>query len=503
MSRDGAGPWKPEGGSPRPRTPPFLPSSFSATAGPAPLPRVRKKPQPFPLPGSPPAFHLRTVELSGCHLQRSPKGDPPHPGRALHKHAQRTAARTCLPVLQTRARPRARDRSLPPARSSRQPSAQPAPGGNRQPAAGQMPAGALNPELATRAGAPGTPRSGSDALVPPRGAGSAPERRTAPGSGEEGEPRRGRGQTPGRPGMGTDAGGRSRGSAPPQQPGLGLGAAGPQRSLTWCRDAAARRAGGAGAAARPARPWPPAARRWTGAAPKSGRSRTLAKLLPRRPRRRHRRAGAGGRAARARGRRSAEPGAAPPGSRPPPHLPPRPPRAAARRSLPPPAARAAPSGSSRPAWPSPFPRARWGGRGLALRIRPCCPCGPRTSVCASAWEATQAHDRRERSTPLPGQAPADRRTSRTESSSLPWPVELTAPRGDLLPAAQEGTSVPAPLPSTGTDPQEQFLPKYTQPSNAARQQFCPPSTEGMGEKKRGGHCRCFALVLWSEPCPGH
>lgn len=187
-SWDGAGPWKPEGGSPRPTTPSSLPSSFSAAAGPAPLPRVREKPSPFPAAGAPAALPPARCGAQWVPFatvpERRPAASRPHSSQA------RTAARTCLPVL---ADPRAQrgggGRPRPGAGTS--PSLQPAApasrarspllAGTRQPDAGQMPAGAGDPELAPRAGARGRVGSGSDALAPSRGAGSAPGRRTAPG----------------------------------------------------------------------------------------------------------------------------------------------------------------------------------------------------------------------------------------------------------------------------------------------------------------------------------
>ena len=168
------------------------------------------------------------------------------------------------------------------------------------------------------------------------------------------------------------------------------------------------------------------------AAPGSGRSRELEKLLSRRPRRRrHKRAGAGGRAARARGR--TERGAR---SRP-----------APRRAARPPPARP-PSSSGRPACSSPPasarpPRPRPGVRHSPSQRR--CPCRPER-VPPRVYPGGDSGARPAWTRPLAaGQAPADRRAR--QNLVPPWGgvchgpfVGVTGPRE--LVRGEEGASAP-------------------------------------------------------------
>lgn len=201
-SWDGAGPWKPEGGSPRPRTPSSLPSSFSAAAGPAPLPRVREKRSPFPAAGAP-----ASLPPARCGAQWVPFATVPERRPAAsrpHSSQARTAARTCLPVL-----------ADPPARSGGE-GAAPAPGlGPLPPSSSQLPPAARAarswqgpasqtparcppgpgtrsspraPGLGGESGAAPTPSPRPAAPVQHRDGGQRPDGGAAePGSREEGE----------------------------------------------------------------------------------------------------------------------------------------------------------------------------------------------------------------------------------------------------------------------------------------------------------------------------
>lgn len=182
------------------RLPPYpLPSL--RRQDPRPSPELERNLRLFQLRGLPPRFHLRAVERSGCHLQQSPKGDPPHPGRTPHKHAQRRG-RAFL-SSQTRARSGGEGAApapglgllppsspqLPPAaraaRSWQGPASQtparcpPGPGTRSSPRA---------PGLGGESGAAPTPSPRPAAPVQHRDGGQRPDGGAAePGSREEGE----------------------------------------------------------------------------------------------------------------------------------------------------------------------------------------------------------------------------------------------------------------------------------------------------------------------------
>lgn len=258
-------------------------------------------------------------------------------------------------------------------------------------------------------------------------------------------------------------------------------------SLTW-RRGAARRAAGAGAAARPARPWPRPAVRWAGGGAGVRRSRAFGKLLRRLPRWRHRRVGAGGRAARERGR--TERGTR---SRPAPN------RAA------PPAPAAPPPNSGRPACRAPPPL-------LAPLRGPQSPGGsgtPRPVATALADHKQSLHasirrrPRRKTSVarpPAAGQMPADRRARPDLRPGKSWRSTIC---GVTAPGSRFGvTRVPAPQkppPSTRRDTYPQHAQLLPKPSGL---RLAHLGWVG-GERSEGGRAAVpLPAVLQSEPRAG-